>query len=66
MQVGLLSFNLAAICSVFHVFYTFEKKNNEEFGKVMRDHVSTIGVAMFLSLIFTAIDLAEMLGVKFD
>ena len=57
--VALDFFNAAAILCLFAILYRSEAQSAKEFGKIMRDNISTVVVALLINLITTAVDIYE-------
>lgn len=60
VQVAVVSFNSVAILSLFIVFYQAETSTNAQFGKAIRDNISTIIVALIISFIGSVISLVKL------
>ncbi|MCF8882475.1 hypothetical protein L5849_07165 [Erythrobacter sp. SN021] len=66
MAVAMQAFNMSAILLLFKTLYALETKSNAELGEALRNNVGTIGPALLLSFIFTALGLASMFGLEFS
>ena len=57
ISVALDCFTISAIVCLFIIFYRYEKENNEAFGEVVRNNISTVVIALLIQFIGTGIDI---------
>jgi hypothetical protein len=62
-SVAVEVFNFSALAIFMWILYRSEKKSAEDFGKVIRANISTIVVALLISLISSFIDVLGLFGV---
>jgi hypothetical protein len=60
--VATTAFNAVAIVCLFVIFLLHRDASAAKFGKVAREHISTLAVSLMISLIFTCVSLAEIFG----
>jgi hypothetical protein len=56
------AFTLSTIVALFWIFYKAEKYSAAQFGKTVRDNISTIIVALAMSGLFGAIEILTILS----
>lgn len=61
--VALAFFNAGAILSLFIILYCAEKNSAEDFGKIMRDNIATIIVALLINFINASYEIFTYLNV---
>jgi hypothetical protein len=57
--VATTAFTSVAIISLFWIFFTHRDDPPAKFGRVAREHISTIAVSLMVGLIFTFVSLVE-------
>lgn len=55
------TFNFTFILCLFWILYSYEKKPDREFGRVIRDNISTIVVSLLISLVTGAVKIWQTL-----
>lgn len=58
--VAVSFFNLSTLIALTAILYQSEKNSAEDFGKIMRDNISTIVVSLLINIVTSTVDIFKL------